>query len=163
MARDEGRAQARVPRHPSHVTIVGVVYDPFLDELWTAVRGQPARCNGRVIHVSRCARLEEALVATGFAKSLSNLRDFLPYFGRLSRRVRKVRMAGSAALALTYVAMGRFDAYIERRINLWDIAAGALLIECAGGHCTAEPVPGLPKLRLVATNGLLHPKLHMPK
>jgi myo-inositol-1(or 4)-monophosphatase len=98
-------------------------------------------------------------VATGFAKSLANLRDFLPYFNRLSRRVRKVRMAGSAALALTYVAMGRLDAYIERRINLWDIAAGALIIECAGGRFWCERLGDGRRFRMVASNGRLHDQL----
>lgn len=161
------RPASRFTRHASRITdydtVVGVVYDPFLDELWTAIRGEPARCNGRVIQVSRRARMRDAMVAIGFAKTQANLREFLPYFGRLARRVRKLRITGSAALALTYVAMGRLDAYVERRINLWDIAAGALIIECAGGKCWTQPVPRLGKLRLVASNGLLHGKLRLPE
>ena len=146
----------------SFKTLLGVIYDPFQDELWTALRGETAKCNGRNIHVSNRKKLEEAVVAIGFAKTRENLRQSLPYFGRLSRRVRKVRSCGSAALALTYVAMGRFDAYIERKISLWDFAAGALIIECAGGKFWHEPVPGHLKYRMVASNGHLHRQLAKP-
>jgi myo-inositol-1(or 4)-monophosphatase len=146
----------------SFKAVVGVIYDPFMDELWTAIRGEPARCNGRVIRVSRRKQMREAMVAIGFAKSQANLRKSLPYFGWLTRRVRKVRMMGSAALALTYVAMGRLDAYVERRINLWDIAAGALILECAGGDCWREPVGGLHRYRMVASNGPIGKELAKP-
>ncbi|MCU0785768.1 MAG: inositol monophosphatase [Verrucomicrobia bacterium] len=142
--------------------VAGVIYDPFQDELWTAIRGEPARCNGRVIHVSKRAKTSEAIVTIGFAKSLDNLRKSLPYFGRLAPRVRKVRIMGSAALALTYVAMGRFDAYVERGISLWDIAAGGLILECAGGEFWTEPVPGRLKFRMIASNGRLRPRLAIP-
>jgi len=144
-------------------TNVGVVYDPFCDELWTAIRGQPARLNGKVIHASRRRKLGEAVVSIGFAKSRASLETALPYFAWLSRRVRKIRMMGSAALGLTYVATGRFDAYIERSINLWDIAAGGLIVECAGGKFRFEPIKPGKKLRLVASNGLIYHKLPVPR
>ena len=140
-------------------TVVGVVYDPFCDELWTAVRGQPARLNGKIIHVSQRKHLEDCIVAIGFAKSSGSLERSLPYFNRLVRRVRKVRMNGVAALGLTYVATGRFDAYVERGIRLWDIAAGGLIIECAGGEFWHEPVAGIHAYRMVASNGRLRKKL----
>jgi myo-inositol-1(or 4)-monophosphatase len=141
-------------------TVVGVVYDPFCDELWTAVRGQAARLNGKVIHVSQRARLGESIVSIGFAKSVGDSERTLPYFNKLVRRVRKIRMMGAAALAMTYVASGRFDAYVERGIRLWDIAAGGLIIECAGGEFWHEPVPGPPHTyRLLASNGRLRKKL----
>ena len=108
-----------VTRHSSHVTLLGVVYDPFQDELWTAIRGQPARLNGRVIRVSPRRNLKQCIVSIGFAKSRSNLERALPSFTWLARRVMKIRMMGSAALALTYVASGRLDVYIERGISLW--------------------------------------------
>ena len=120
--------------------VVGVIYDPFQDELWTAIRGEPARCNGRVIHVSKRMKTSEAIVAIGFAKSKDNLRKSLPYFGRLARRVRKVRILGSAALSLTYVAMGRFDGFYEYGLHNWDIAAGSLLIREAGGRVELTPL-----------------------
>ena len=119
--------------------------------------------NGHVIHVSRRRELPESIVATGFAKSRDSLKRGLPYFNWLARRVRKVRIMGAAALSLTYVATGRFDAYVERGVNLWDIAAGGLILECAGGKFWHELVPDGRKYRMIASNGLLHRKLPVPK
>ncbi|MGH7994037.1 MAG: inositol monophosphatase family protein, partial [Limisphaerales bacterium] len=148
--------------HPpsSHHTVLGVIYGPFTDELWKAIRGGPARLNGKIIRVSRRSRLEEAVIAMGFSKSQENLEKSLPHLNRLARRVKKIRIMGSAALELAYVACGRLDAYVERTINLWDVAAGALLIECAGGEFYALPAPG-GKLRMCADNGLLREKLQV--
>jgi myo-inositol-1(or 4)-monophosphatase len=140
-------------------TQIGVVYDPFCDELWTAVRGGPARLNGKVIHASRRKILAEAIVAIGFSKTSESLQENLPVFNVLVRRVRKVRMMGAAALALTYVASGRFDAYIESGISLWDIAAGGLILECAGGEFWHRPLANSDKYRMIANNGLLRGKL----
>ena len=98
------------------------------------MRGQAARLNGKIIRVSQRRKLREAIVSIGFTKTRESLEATLPYFNNLVHRVRKIRMMGSAALGLTYVASGRFDAYIERGIRLWDIAAGGLIIECAGGE-----------------------------
>ena len=151
--------QAKGPAGRDYETLVGVVYDPFCDELWTAIRGGPAKLNGKVIHVSKRDRLRDAAVSIGFAKSRAILDDSLPYFNKLVRRVRKVRMMGAAALAMTYVATGRFDAYIEAGIRLWDIAAGGLIVECAGGEFWREPVPGKYTYRMVTSNGLLRKKL----
>jgi len=143
-------------------TLVGVVYDPFCGELWTAIRGQPARLNGKIIRVSRRRKLSEAIVSIGFAKSRESIDATLPYFSELAYRVRKIRMMGAAALGLAYVATGRFDAYIERGIRLWDIAAGGLIIECAGGEFWRRPIPGDYAYRMVATNGLLRRVLRVP-
>jgi myo-inositol-1(or 4)-monophosphatase len=143
-------------------SLVGVVYDPFCDELWTAVRGEAARLNGKVIHVSRRRKLRETIVSIGFAKTRQNLQATLPYFIDLVHHVRKLRIMGSAALALTYVANGRFDAYIEQGISLWDIAAGGLILECAGGEFWHEAIPGKHAYRMVATNGLLRRRLRLP-
>src|ERR1700677_4699422 len=112
-------------------SIVGVIYDPFTDELWTAVRGGKTRLNGRIVRVSKRAQLNESIIAMGFSKDKENLDISLPHVNRLARRVKKIRIMGSAALELAYVASGRLDAYIERRINLWDVAAGSLLVEGA--------------------------------
>ncbi|HEU0038457.1 MAG TPA: inositol monophosphatase family protein, partial [Verrucomicrobiae bacterium] len=161
--RSKKRFTHHASRNTDYVTLVGVVYDPFQNELWKAVRGQRARLNGKPICVSRRGKLAEALVAMGFAKSRENLEKSLPYFNQLARRVLKVRSMGAAALALAYVATGRFDAYIERAISLWDIAAGGLILECAGGEFWREPVPGYLKYRMVANNGLLHDKLPLPQ
>jgi myo-inositol-1(or 4)-monophosphatase len=143
-------------------TLVGVVYDPFCDELWTAIRGQAARLNGKVIHVSRRRKLREAVVSIGFTKSRETLEATLPFFNKLVHRVRKIRMMGSAALGLTYVACGRFDAYIECEIRLWDVAAGGLIIEAAGGEFWHRAIPGEHAYRAIADNGLLRRSLRVP-
>lgn len=123
-------------------TVLGVVYDPFCDELWTATSSGPARLNGRKISVSRRTKMREAIVAIGFAKYKWSMSATLPVFDLLIHRVRKVRIMGSAALALTYVASGRMDAYLEGGIRLWDIAAGGLILERAGGDFWNKPLPG---------------------
>lgn len=114
-------------------TLLGVVYDPFTDELWTATAAGPARLNRRVIRVAERSRLDEAIVALGFAKDHRKLERMLPVFDRLVHRVRKIRIMGAAALSMTYVATGRFDGYVEGGVRLWDIAAGGLIVERAGG------------------------------
>ena len=157
------RARPRVPRPASHVTLLGVIYDPFQDELWTAVRGQLAKLNGKVIHVSTRRKLAECIVTVGFAKSAASMEASLPNFIWLARRVRKIRIMGAAALGLTYVATGRLDAYIERGVSLWDVAAGGLILECAGGKFWTEPTQGPHKLRMIASNGLIHGRLPKPK
>jgi len=151
----------KVSGHPdaAYETVVGVVYDPFCDELWTAITGCPAFLNGRIIRVSRRSRLDEAIVSVGFAKYTSTLRQMIPVLNRLAHRVRKIRIMGSAALALTYVASGRMDGYLESGIRLWDIAAGGLILECAGGDFCREPMAGEHKFRVLANNGLLRRKL----
>jgi len=143
-------------------TLTGVVYDPFCDELWTAIRGEPAQLNGKVIRVSRRAKLNEAIVSVGFAKNRETLEAMLPYFVELVQRVRKMRIMGAAALALTYVATGRFDAYIERGIRIWDIAAGGLILQCAGGDFWQEPAGPDHTYRMIASNGRLRRRLRVP-
>ena len=144
-------------------SLVAVIYDPFCEELWTAIRGETARLNGKAIRVSRRGKLAETIVSIGFAKTRENLQATLPYFIDLAHQVRKIRIMGSAALDLVYVATGRFDAYIERGVRLWDIAAGALMVECAGGECWHQAVPGEHTYRMIASNGLLRNRLHIPK
>jgi myo-inositol-1(or 4)-monophosphatase len=153
--------QERSPKSltSEYVTVVGVVYDPFCDEMWTAIRGQPARLNGKAIHVSWRRKLAECIVTMGFSKSEASLKRTLPFFHKLVPRVRKVRLTGAAALDLTYVASGRFDAFIERGVRLWDIAAGGLILECAGGEFWHEQVEGVHTYRLIANNGLIRKKL----
>jgi myo-inositol-1(or 4)-monophosphatase len=141
-------------------SVVGVIYGPFTDELWTTVRGEPTRLNGKIVRVSNRSKLEDAVIAMGFSKSRENLEKTLPHLNRLARRVKKIRVMGSAALELVYVASGRLDAYIERTINLWDVAAGQLLVENAGGEFYVLPAPG-GKLRMCASNGRLRKKLQI--
>jgi myo-inositol-1(or 4)-monophosphatase len=160
--------QGKTTRNPAsayedgYETLVGVVYDPFCDEMWTARTGQSARLNGRPIRVSQHDKLSESIISIGFAKTRKTLKHTLPYFNQLVPRVRKIRIMGSAALALTYVATGRFDAYIERGISLWDIAAGGLILECAGGEFWRKTLGTEHKYRMIASNGLLRRTLRVP-
>ena len=140
-------------------TLVGVVYDPFTDEMWTAIRGQKARLNGTPIQVSRRKTIGEAIVALGFAKEKHTLEKMLPTLHRLIQRVRKIRIMGAAALSLVYVGTGRMDGYIEYGLRLWDIAAGGLIVECAGGVFWRKAVPGDYAYKMVASNRPLAGKL----
>ena len=95
----------------------------------------------------------------GFAKSRKALGRMLPVFERLVHRVRKIRMTGSAALDLTYVASGRFDAFVEYGLRLWDIAAGGLILECAGGDFWHEPLADDLTYQVLANNGCFRRQL----
>jgi myo-inositol-1(or 4)-monophosphatase len=119
--------------------VAGVVLAPELDELFATEKGQPSTLNGRPIHVSDRERLDEAIVSIGFFKSEETIRRGLHDFAFLIPRVRKMRLMGAAALDVAYVACGRFDAYIEYGVKLWDIAAGQLILENAGGRVQSQP------------------------
>jgi len=111
-----------------------VVYDPAKNELFTASRGRGAYLNERRIRVSRCRRLEDALVGTGFPfRELTRLEPYMKQLGRMMGSCAGVRRAGAAALDLAYVAAARLDAFWEMGLSPWDMAAGALLIQEAGG------------------------------
>ena len=153
--RTRSKAKAKAQSAEGFHSIVGVVYDPFTDEMWTAIRGQPARLNGKVIRVSQRKRLDESIVALGFAKQRFTLNKMLPVFNGLIHRVRKVRIMGAAALALVYVGTGRMDAYLEYGLRLWDIAAGGLIVECAGGEFWSEAVGNEYTYQILASNGLI--------
>jgi myo-inositol-1(or 4)-monophosphatase len=146
----------------AYETLVGVVYDPFLNELWTATPGEPARLNGKIVQPSRRGKMAEAVISVGFAKSKETLEEMLSTFNELLPRVRKIRIMGAAALAMTYVACGRFDAYVETGVRLWDIAAGGLILECAGGEFWRRQLRGKHRYAVVANNGLLRHKLQQP-
>lgn len=111
-----------------------VVYDPWKNELFTASRGRGAFLDDRRMRVSKCAHLKDALVGTGFPfKEMSRLELYLRQLRTLMGTCAGVRRAGSAALDLAYVAAGRMDAFWEMGLSRWDMAAGALLIQEAGG------------------------------
>lgn len=136
--------------------IVGVIYDPMRHELWSGEKGQPPSLNGKDFKVSTRAYLAEAVVSIGLAKTSATIDAGLPLLQEMVHRVRKCRMMGSAALDMAYVACGRLDAYVEQGISLWDIAAGWLLVESAGGRVEMKPRDDQPdKFRIVASNGLL--------
>jgi myo-inositol-1(or 4)-monophosphatase len=140
---------------------VGVIYDPIRQELFSAQRGKGGFCNERPLRVSRATRLEESLLGTGFAYDVRRAQENVEYFTRFLGRARAVRRAGSAALDLAYVAAGRFDGFWEMHLHAWDVAAGYLLVEEAGGRISdfdGKPAPSSGE-RCVASNGLLHPLL----
>lgn len=111
-----------------------VVYDPTRNELFTASRGRGAFLNDRRIRVSRRTQLREALIGTGFPfRQLDNLDAYLRIFKRVTEESAGIRRAGAAALDLAYVAAGRLDGFWEFGLSPWDMAAGALLIQEAGG------------------------------
>ena len=138
---------------------VAVVYDPLLGELFTARRGHGAHVNGRALHVSTETRLNHALAATGFAYDVhKSPNDNLAEFARMIKAMRAVRRDGSAALDLCYVAAGRFEAFWEFKLHAWDVAAGILIVEEAGGRCTdaAGNPPPTSGAEIIATNGVIH-------
>jgi myo-inositol-1(or 4)-monophosphatase len=122
--------------------LAGVVYDPPRDEMWSAVRGGPARLDGTAVQRSERAELATALVATGFGYDAEVRRAQAARMADLLPLVRDIRRFGSAALDLAWTAAGRYDAYYERGVHHWDIAAGALLCECAG--LAVEPLRAAP-------------------
>src|SRR5271156_6005754 len=132
--------------------LLGVIYDPLRHELFTAQRGSGTYLNGLRQKVSTRSKLSEAVLAVGFAKSQDSIDHCLKLYQLYGNQARKLRAMGSAALDLAYVACGRLDAYIEQSVNLWDIAAGWVLVEEAGGVMeTEQKVKG--KYRVCASSG----------
>lgn len=118
-------------------TWVGVVDAPALNEVYCAKKGGGAFVNGRPIHVSTREKLDQALLATGFISDLEpNLVEQLKVFEKIVRQSRGIRRPGAAALDLAWVARGVFDGYWEKNLQPWDVAAGALLVQEAGGVVT---------------------------
>ena len=140
---------------------VGVIYHPILKELYVAVRGKGATVNGKPMRTSTQSKLANTLLTTGFAYQKDRLTREIKAFSKLSTHVRGVRRPGSAALDLAYTARGVFDGYWERNLNPWDIAAGALLVQEAGGKVTdfeGHPFNVLHR-DIVAANPKLHQEL----
>ena len=141
-------------RHEGEI-ILGVIYDPMRDELWQVERGGQALLNGKPVKVSPRTELREAVLSVGFSKSQAQFGNSLGLFEKMLQRVRKCRLMGSAALDLAYVATGRLDGYIESSVSLWDIAAGQLLVEAAGGKVEITE-KGNGKLAITASSGKLN-------
>jgi myo-inositol-1(or 4)-monophosphatase len=135
--------------------IAGAIYDPLVDELWTAEDGAPPLRNGEPVHVSERTRLGDAVVIVGLSRTAENKSAAMPVMLDMIDRSRKCRFMGSAALAMAYVASGRVDAYMEPGISLWDIAAGILLVESAGGVVRLAP-RGPETYSIVAMSGHTH-------
>ncbi len=141
---------------------VGVVFDPLRKELFHAEKGKGAFLNGDSIKVSETTVFSECLLATGFPFRAKHLTEpYLDTFKELFYQVSDFRRAGAAAIDLAYVACGRLDGFWELKLNSWDIAAGALLIEEAGGKVTDiwRGDSHLKTGHIVASNGLIHEKI----
>jgi len=142
--------------------IVGAIYDPSRRELFTAERGLGAWLNGAPLRVSSAETLIDALLCTGFPYSVQHDSGYLlGLFGDFIGRARAVRRLGSAAIDLAYVAAGRFDGFWEVKLNAWDISAGALIIEEAGGRVsTLDGRPFNSRLgEIVSSNGRIHDEM----
>jgi myo-inositol-1(or 4)-monophosphatase len=139
-------------------TLVGVVLDPLREEAWTATRSGPALCDGRPVTGSSRDELGHALVATGFGYDPGVRAAQAEAVARLLPRVRDIRRIGAAALDLAWAAGGRFDAYYERGLQAWDVAAGRLLCERAGlAVVELPPAPPQGAGILVAPSALVPP------
>src|SRR5271170_878847 len=134
--------------------LFGVIYDPMRHELFTAERGSGTWLNGIRQKVSPRTKLSEAVLAVGFAKGQDSIDHCLGLYQYYGSAARKLRAMGSAALDLAYVSVGRLDAYIEQGVNLWDIAAGVVLVEEAGGKVELE-LKDKGKYRVCAHSGLI--------
>ncbi len=141
--------------------VIGVTYDPTRDELFTAEKGKGAALNGKPMRVSSNDVLGNSLLVTGFPYDIKQREDFARHLTELLLNSRGVRRDGSAALDMAYVACGRFDGFWEEGLNPWDVAAGKILIEEAGG--TVSYYDGSPfsiyRPPVCASNGHIHSEM----
>ena len=122
--------------------VMGCVYDPMQKECFSAIVGQVPTLNGRPLAVSSRSRMAEAVMFIGHGTHDGSGEAGIRRFAHISRQVRKLRILGSAALSICYIAAGRFDAYVEERICLWDFAAARVILEAAGGIVEFTPGAG---------------------
>jgi myo-inositol-1(or 4)-monophosphatase len=142
--------------------VVGVVYDPMRDELFSAERGGGAGLNNRPIHVSKTADLMQGLLSTGFPYDIKTSKlTNLDHWANFAMNAQALRRDGAAALDLCYVACGRFDGFWELNLSPWDTAAGALIVAEAGGAVTNFTGGSFSnyKPEVVASNGLIHDRM----
>lgn len=141
--------------------VLGVTYDPTRNELFAAERGRGASLNNKPIRVSQTEDIGDALICTGFPYDFKDRVDFARHLTNMLLRSRGVRRDGSAAIDMAYVACGRYDGFWEEGLHAWDVAAGVLMIEEAGGHVSYYD--GSPfsvyKPPICASNGLLHSQM----
>lgn len=140
--------------------VLGVTYDPLRDEMFHASAGNGAWLNGQRLQVSTCGQLDRALLVSGFPYDVRSAPDNnLSHYAAFTLRSLGVRRFGAASLDLAYVAAGRLDGYWEFSIEAWDVAAGMLMVEEAGGRVTradGQPDPLQPPTAILASNGRLH-------
>jgi len=142
--------------------VLGVVLDPFRDELFHAIRGGGAFLDNRQIHVSQITAFDRSLIATGFPFRAKDMIDYyLGAFKAIFEKVSDIRRAGSAAIDLAYVAAGRADGFFELKLSPWDVAAGSLLITEAGGMVSDFGGKGdyLSTGNIIAGNTAIHPMI----
>ena len=141
--------------------ILGVVYNPVYDEMFTAARGEGATFNGKKIHCSKIGAVKNSLLCTGFPNHKRESHPNIYYYWDFTLRSHGVRRDGSAALDLAYVAAGRFDGFWEFGLKPWDTAAGIVLVEEAGG--SVSDLDGQPYTlggrTILASNGLIHEEI----
>jgi len=142
--------------------VLGVIYDPMLDELFTAEKGKGAFLNEKRIQVSAVSQLNMSLLATGFPYDVRTSPDNnLNHFANFAVRAQAIRRIGSAALDICWVACGRFDGFWELKLKPWDVAAGGLVVKEAGGRITdfkGNPF-SIYSDETLATNGLIHKEM----
>ncbi|MDQ2747742.1 MAG: inositol monophosphatase [Acidobacteriota bacterium] len=138
--------------------IVGVTFDPTRDELFAAEKGGGATLNNKPIRVSNTEKLSEALIVTGFPYDFKSKENFAEHLNGFLLKSRGVRRDGSAAIDMAYVACGRFDGFWEEGLHAWDVAAGVLLIEEAGGRVSYydDSKFSIYNPPICADNGLIH-------
>lgn len=139
--------------------VVGVIYNPSLDELFVAEKGKGATMNSKPISVSSTSSLKQSLLATGFAYDVTKTsNDNLLHFGNFIKESQAVRRPGSAAMDLVYTAMGRFDGFWEMKLHAWDVAAGSLIVREAGGKVSRldGTEATIYDRQILASNGLIH-------
>jgi myo-inositol-1(or 4)-monophosphatase len=138
--------------------IAGVIFDPTRNEMFTCEKGAGAFLNGRRIHVSTAGKLDDSLFSTGFPSRRRHLSVNIHFYHQLAMATHGVRRGGAAALDLAYVACGRLDGFWEFGLSPWDMAAGQLLVEEAGGICRdMNGLPhGLRSPHILADNALIH-------
>ena len=139
--------------------VLGVVYNPFYNELFSAVRGKGARLNDKPIHVSEIKSLDKSLIGTGFPYTRKTEMDLiLERLSRILYTVHDIRRTGAASLDLCYVANGRLEGYYETGLQPWDVAAGLLIVEEAGGVNSLfnGDAIDIHIAETMASNGLIH-------
>jgi len=141
---------------------VGVIYNPCLDELFVAEKGQGAILNGKPIQVSTISTLKKSLLVTGFApRVVKSEKDNLDHFCNFMKACQAVRRPGSAAMDLVYTAMGRFEGFWERMLHPWDVAAGLLIVLEAGGKASKfdGTSTNIYDQEILVSNGLVHQEM----
>ena len=146
----------------NNVPVLGIVYDPFRNEMFSAESGYGATLNNQPIHVSSRTELGQAVISTGFPYDVrTNPRNNLAQFVQFQLRTQAVRHLGSAALDCTWTAMGRLDGYWEFGVKAWDVGAGTLIVREAGGRVTFMDGDEnfLSTDSILVSNGFLHDQM----